>query len=102
MPSAAGSETVSPRLFAGSNLCRFFLIASVVTLLPSVVVSAPAKDLPNIVIIFTDDQGYADVGVFGAKGFQTPNLDRLAPQGRLFRNFYVPPPARPGPRPALP
>ena len=33
--------------------------------------------LPNIVIIFTDDQGYADVGVFGAKGFQTPNLKRL-------------------------
>src|SRR5690242_13812463 len=45
--------------------------------------------LPNIVIILTDDQGYADVGVFGAKGFQTPNLDRLASQGRIFRNFHV-------------
>src|SRR6478752_3392186 len=45
--------------------------------------------LPNIVIIFTDDQGYADVGVFGARGFQTPNLDRLAAQGRVFRNFHV-------------
>src|SRR5258705_13721943 len=45
--------------------------------------------LPNIVIIFTDDQGYADVGVFGAKGFKTPNLDRLAAQGRIFRNFHV-------------
>jgi arylsulfatase A len=45
--------------------------------------------LPNIIIIFTDDQGYADVGVFGAKGFQTPNLDRLAAQGCVFRNFHV-------------
>jgi len=45
--------------------------------------------LPNFVIIFTDDQGYADVGVFGAKGFQTPNLDRLASQGCVFRNFHV-------------
>jgi arylsulfatase A len=44
---------------------------------------------PNIVIILTDDQGYADVGVFGAKGFRTPNLDRLASQGTVFRNFHV-------------
>ncbi len=54
-------------------------------------VTAPAASSsePNIVIIFTDDQGYADVGVFGAKGFQTPNLDRLATQGCIFRNFHV-------------
>ena len=56
--------------------------------------SAYAKPahLPNLVIIFTDDQGYADVGVFGARGFRTPNLDRLASQGRVFRNFHVPQP----------
>ena len=54
-------------------------------------VAAPPKPavLPNIVIILTDDQGYADVGVFGAKGFQTPNLDHLASQGCTFRNFHV-------------
>ena len=44
---------------------------------------------PNIVIIFTDDQGYADVGIYGAKGFATPNLDRLAGEGRRFTSFYV-------------
>ena len=44
---------------------------------------------PNIVIIFTDDQGYADVGKFGAEGFQTPNLDRMADEGAVFRNFHV-------------
>jgi arylsulfatase A len=44
---------------------------------------------PNIVIIFTDDQGYADVGKFGAEGFTTPNLDRMADQGAVFRNFHV-------------
>ena len=43
--------------------------------------AAQTSKLPNIVIIFTDDQGYADVGVFGAKGFHTPNLDRLAAEG---------------------
>ena len=44
---------------------------------------------PNIVIIFTDDQGYADVGKFGAEGFQTPSLDRMADEGAVFRNFHV-------------
>jgi arylsulfatase A len=51
--------------------------------------AAQAMRAPNIVIILTDDQGYADVGVFGAKGFQTPNLDHLASQGCVFRNFHV-------------
>jgi arylsulfatase A-like enzyme len=51
--------------------------------------AAQRGSLPNIVIIFTDDQGYADVGVFGAKGFRTPNLDRLAAEGCIFRNFHV-------------
>jgi arylsulfatase len=48
-----------------------------------------AKRKPNIVIIFTDDQGYADVGCFGAKGFKTPNIDRMANDGMRFTNFYV-------------
>jgi arylsulfatase len=48
-----------------------------------------SKALPNIVIIFTDDQGWADVGCFGAKGFTTPNLDRLAREGCRYTNFHV-------------
>lgn len=44
---------------------------------------------PNVVVIFTDDQGYADVGSFGAQGFDTPNLDRMAAQGVRFTDFYV-------------
>lgn len=44
--------------------------------------------LPNIVIIFTDDQGYGDTGSFGATGFTTPNLDRLAHDGMRFTHFY--------------
>ena len=44
--------------------------------------------LPNIIIIFTDDQGYADLGSSGAKGFSTPNLDKMAEEGMKFTNFY--------------
>jgi len=44
---------------------------------------------PNIVLIFTDDQGYGDVGAYGAKGFATPHLDSLARDGVKFTNFHV-------------
>jgi len=36
-----------------------------------------------------DDMGYADIGAFGAKSYPTPNLDRMAKEGRKFTDFYV-------------
>jgi arylsulfatase A len=45
--------------------------------------------LPNVVIIFIDDMGYADIGPFGASAYQTPHLDRMAREGRRFTDFYV-------------
>jgi arylsulfatase A len=48
-----------------------------------------SSDKPNIVIIFCDDVGYADIGVFGAKGYETPNLDRMAAEGVKFTDFYA-------------
>ncbi len=45
-------------------------------------------ELPNIILIYTDDQGYADIGVYGAEGFETPNLDALANNGIQFKNYY--------------
>ena len=43
----------------------------------------------NVVLIFTDDQGWGDVGVYGAQGFTTPHLDRLAAEGMRFTDFYA-------------
>ena len=48
-----------------------------------------SDELPNIVIIFTDDQGYQDVGCFGSPNIKTPNLDRMAAEGMRFTDFYV-------------
>ncbi len=45
---------------------------------------------PNIVLILADDLGYCDLGCYGAKGYRTPNLDRLAAEGVRFTDFYVP------------
>ncbi len=56
---------------------------------------------PNIVIIFTDDQGYGDVGCYGAKGLTTPNLDRMAREGMRFTDFYVAQPVCSSSRTAL-
>ncbi len=50
--------------------------------------SSPARP-PNFVIIFMDDLGYADIGSFGAKGYATPNLDRMAREGMRLTNFYA-------------
>ena len=44
---------------------------------------------PNVVIVFADDQGYGDLGCFGSKTIKTPNLDRLAREGRKFTSFMV-------------
>lgn len=44
---------------------------------------------PNFIVIFCDDMGYADIGPFGAEGYQTPHLDRMAQEGMKFTDFYV-------------
>ena len=49
------------------------------------------KERPNILIIFTDDQGYADLGCFGNKKNKTPRLDQLAKEGTRFTSFYAQP-----------
>src|SRR5258705_13677009 len=43
---------------------------------------------PNIVIIFIDDMGYADIGPFGATAYKTPHLDGMAKEGRIFTDFH--------------
>lgn len=54
--------------------------------------SSSADDTrPNFVIIFTDDQGYQDVGCFGSPDIRTPRLDAMAQQGMKFTSFYAQP-----------
>ncbi|MSU24752.1 MAG: N-acetylgalactosamine 6-sulfate sulfatase [Opitutus sp.] len=63
----------------------FLVSAALAADRPPTVSSSP----PNIVIIFTDDQGYGDLGCFGATAFRTPRIDRLAVEGTRFTNFYA-------------
>ncbi|MCB1245619.1 MAG: sulfatase-like hydrolase/transferase, partial [Verrucomicrobiae bacterium] len=45
---------------------------------------------PNIIVILADDIGYGDLSCYGAKLVQTPNLDRLASEGRRFSDAHSP------------
>ena len=62
------------------HLCTIFLL-----LLCS---SAAAADKPNILIVFTDDQGYGDLACYGNEKNNTPRLDQLAKEGTRFTSFY--------------
>lgn len=61
----------------------FLFLFALLTVLP--LFAAP----PNIVLILTDDQGYGDLGCYGSKDIQTPNIDRLRAEGMKFNSFYV-------------
>ena len=69
--------------------CVCLIVAFAVGMVTAVRAFAADGELPNIVLIFTDDQGYGDVGCFGATDLKTPNMDRLARDGRRFTDFYV-------------
>ena len=43
---------------------------------------------PNFIVIFCDDLGYGDLGVFGNPTIETPNLDRMAQEGQKWTQFY--------------
>ncbi len=51
-------------------------------------VSAERERRPNIIFILADDQGYGNVGCYGSKAIQTPNIDRLAEEGLRFTDCY--------------
>src|SRR6056297_2529707 len=49
----------------------------------------PSSGKPNFIVIFTDDQGYQDLGCFGSPKIDTPNIDAMAKQGMRFTDFYA-------------
>lgn len=70
------------------NPLMFALPLSVISCKSSVNERASGEK-PNIIIIYTDDVGYGDIGCYGAKEVQTPNIDRLALKGLRFTNAYA-------------
>lgn len=71
------------------RLFLVFLIVAVCNMGCQTSSGEKAAKQPNVVIIFTDDQGYADLSSYGATAFETPNIDQLAADGIRFTDFYV-------------
>lgn len=83
------ASTLNRRQFlASSSALALSALAGCATN-PRTATSESSAQLPNVVIIYTDDQGYSDLACFGAPDIKTPNIDRLAQQGRRFSDFYV-------------
>ena len=86
----------APRFFAPLHALRVNLgvvvtaLAVLLTALHSAPLTAQTSAVrPNVVLIITDDMGYADLGVYGAKDIRTPNIDLLAREGVRFTDFYA-------------
>ena len=67
---------------AGRALCAIILFCC------SINAGEAKVEGPNIVLIFADDLGYGDLGCYGATKVKTPNIDRLAKQGRMFTDAH--------------
>lgn len=75
----------------GKLIKRFLAVILLLTVVfPNLLDAAVSteSDRPNIVIIFTDDLGYGDLGVYGHPTIRTPALDRMAEEGMKFTQFY--------------
>ena len=71
------------------NIWLGLLISFVATM--AVTSQASAQKKPNVVMLMTDDTGWADFGAYlggAALGHPTPNIDRIAKEGAMFTNWY--------------
>jgi len=64
-------------------------LITVLLFAPLAVLHAGAR--PNIIVILSDDLGYADLGCFGSKAIKTPHIDRMAAEGLRLTSFYAQP-----------
>ena len=86
-------KDMSNHYFIGTIACRLaMLLLALVCMNACGASSQPAEpggERPNIIFILADDLGYGELGAYGQQVIQTPNIDRLAREGKKFTNFYA-------------
>ena len=82
LPQQMGLE-IREEGFKMKNIIIFLIVFNVTFLF------SQSNDKPNFVVIFCDDLGYGDIGVFGSPIIRTPNIDEMASEGQKWTQFYV-------------
>ncbi len=77
-----------PLIFRNLNISHYALLVAAIIAAGMNAPGTSAADKPNVIIIFADDQGYNDLGCFGSPRIKTPNIDRMAAEGRKYTSFY--------------
>ncbi len=71
------------------SLCNAFVLFACVHNVAPVITAASASESPNVIILFVDDQGYYDLGCYGATEVKTPRIDAMAREGILLTDYYA-------------
>ena len=67
---------------------KIFFKITLCSLLFSTFITCNKEIPPNVIFILTDDQGYGDLGIYGASDIITPNIDSIAKKGAYFTSYY--------------
>jgi len=82
-------ESMAEKRIARRNFLMTAATAAALSAWPSIGLSNETATRPNIILLFIDDMGWADLSCFGNRDAQTPNIDRMADEGIAFEQFYV-------------
>ncbi len=75
----------------GFTLIELLVFVALVVVLPGSTMRCVAAELPNIVIVYTDDLGYGDLSIYNPKAaYKTPRIDRMAREGIMFTDAHSP------------
>lgn len=87
-----GSENTAMNIPPSMSRLEKFLALATALLAHALASAAPTPEpvtAPNVILILADDLGYGDLGCYGQRAIQTPNLDRMANEGVRFTRFYT-------------
>ena len=79
---------MSPHRISRRTFMKSLSLAAAAAMIPAPLRAAQGKRPKNIVLIYADDLGYGDVSCYGARDFETPNIDRIAAEGVRFTHAH--------------